>query len=288
VPDDERPAAEAMSRAAEIPGRTMDLAAGWDAVLERATKPDRRPWVFVALALGMALVVSVIAATRTPEPMVVAAPGAKWEQQADGGVHLHEGRVQVERPLDLALESSQVAVLTRSCRFAAEVIPEGTRVTVFEGQAVVRGANGDERVLRAGESALWPSTPSIPAGLEEGAAPPSRVCGEGEPAERLECLGRVSQGEGLEAQVALFELGRLRGRAGNAVGAASAWRASLQRFPEGVFAPEVQLALMVTLAQQHHFGEALAVARAFEASQLEDPRRDDVARLRRQLEWLTR
>ena len=186
------------------------------------------------------------------------------------------------------LESPQVSIIARACRFAAEVVTEGTRVTVFEGEAVVRSGEGEERVLHAGQSALWPALPAIPRALETPEAAPSQTCADVEPTQRGDCLDTAAKGDGLEAQVALFELGRMQARAGNADGAVQSWRASLSRFPEGVFGPEARLALLVTLTQQRRFNEALTVAREFEAAFADDPRSEDVSALKRQLEWRAR
>jgi hypothetical protein len=288
VTDAERRAAELVKRTAEVPPRAMDVAHGWDGVLERATRPRRQPWLVPAGAVAVMVGVVVGFLLMRTQPVVVAAAGTQWEQRVDGGVQLQAGRVQTSRAVDLDLESPQVSIIARSCRFAAEVVTEGTRVTIFEGEAAVRSGEGEERVLRAGESALWPALPAIPRALEAPEAAPPQACAAVELAKRSECLETAAKGEGLEAEVALFELGRLQARAGNAEAAVQAWRASLSRFPEGVFGPEARLALLVALTQQRRFAEALTVAREFEAAYPDDPRSEDVHAVLRQLEWRAR
>lgn len=141
--------------------------------------------------------------------------------------------------------------------------------------------------MHAGETVLWAAVPSIPPTLEAPAAPP-RTCADVSPGDSAACLQRTAKGEGLEAEVALFELGRFQARAGQADAAVRSWRSSLTRFPAGIFGPEVRLALVVTLTQQRRFSDALTVAREFEVAYADDPRREDVVALRRQLEWLAR
>jgi hypothetical protein len=285
--DGERRAAELVKQVAEVPARAMDVARGWDSVLERATQPRPGPWLLAALAVLVAVVGSV-ALHRRSEPSVVASSGAKWETRIDGSVQLQVGRVQTSRPVDLRLETPHVSILARSCVFAAEVAADGTRVTVSEGEAWVKAGSDAEQVLRAGESRLWPATPPIPALLDQPPPAPSPWCADLEPGRRSECLSGVAQGNGLEAQVALFELARLQVGAGEGGAAVETWRTSLARFPQGVLAPEARLAVLVALTQQRRFDEAVQAAREFEQTSADDPRRPDVTALRRQLEWLAR
>ena len=147
---------------------------------------------------------------------------------------------------------------------------------------MVRGADGVQRTLGPGEVGLWPSAPVISPALALHSEPtPGVACAD------VACFEQTARGSGLDAEVALFELGRQQARAGEAVRAITFWRESLARFPGGVFEPEVRLSLLVTLTQQRRFAEALEAAREFEAQQAEDPRVDEVLALRVQLEWLT-
>lgn len=282
--DDDRRAAELVQRAHEINPRPMDVGAGWDAVLKRATKPrtSGRLLLFAGALAMLAGVVGTATVLRSREPVVVAAQGTQWEKRDDGAVQLQVGRIQTPRAVTMRVESPQVTLLARECRFAAEVIAEspgaeaGTRITIYEGSAVVRSGQGVERTLSAGESVLWPATPVIPAALAPTTAPRATACTD------TDCLERAVKGEGVEAEVALFELARRQPQR-----SIELWRASLERFPDGVFEPEVRLRLLVTLTEQRKFAAALDEARAFERDQSEDPRVEEVRALRRQLEWLT-
>lgn len=278
--EDTRRAAELVSQASAIHPRPVELSSGWEAVLERATR--RRPSALMLLAVGVAAalvgVVATAAVLRSRAPRVVAVAGTRWAPERDGVVQLQRGKVQTVRRVSLRLESPQVSIVARECSFAAEVITEGTRVTVFEGEAVVRSGEGVERTLVAGESALWPATPVLASSLTP-SVPPASDPACAEPG----CLEAAAAGDDLRAEVALVELARQQPERAVAV-----LSDSLRRFPDGVFVPEVRLGLMAALVKQQRFAEALEVTRAFEAAEPDDPRVEDVRALRRQLEWLVR
>ena len=73
----ERRAAEVVKSASEVDPRAMDVAHGWDGVLERATKPNRTPWLVPAIIALLALVTGAFLlsgrSAPVPESMVVAA-----------------------------------------------------------------------------------------------------------------------------------------------------------------------------------------------------------------------
>lgn len=277
-------AAEAVRQAHAIAPRPMDVASGWDDVLDRATSRGSPPMTLLfAGALSMLIGASATAvALRARQPVVLASAGAQWERRTDGAVQLQQGSLKTARSTTLRVETPQVTLLAYESRFAAEVLREGTRVTVFEGTAVVRGSDGVERTLGPNESALWPAAPVIPQALALRTEPsPGLRCSD------AACFETVARGDQLEAEVALFELARLSAHEGASTRAIALWRESLTRFSGGVLEPEVRLSLIVTLTQQRAFSEALAEARSFEATQPEDSRLDEVRALRRQLEWLT-
>lgn len=284
VPFDERVAAEAVKRAVEIPPRPVELSTGWDGVLERAMKPQRSAWRWLVVAVPVVVLLGVTLALRAHDdaPVLLTSSTARWESRADGGVQLTSGKLETTRRVALTLESPQVTLRTEASRFAAEVVAEGTRVTVFEGVVFVR-SGGEVRELRAGESALWPVTPALPPALEVQSAP-AASCGDAGVEARAGCLERASQGDELGAEVALFELGRLAARGGDDAAALARWQGSLQRFPDGVFTPELRLAVLAALTRQRRFAEAAAVAREFEVLHADDPRVPEVARFRRALE----
>lgn len=274
---DQQRAAELVARTHEIVPRPMDVGSGWDGVLKRATKP-RTSGRLLIFAGALAMLIGVVGTAgflRSREPVVVAAQGTQWEKRDDGAVQLQSGRIQTARAVTLRVESPQVTMLAREARFAAEVITEGTRVSVFEGTVVVRSGQGVERTMGAGETELWPATPVIPATLTVAEPAPTK-CTD------TECFERSAAGDGVEAEVALFELARRQPSR-----SVELWRSSLARFPGGVFEPEVRLSLLVALTRERKFAEAVEEARLFEQEQGEDPRAEEVRALRKQLEWLT-
>lgn len=279
--DVERRAAELIGLTHQISARPVELSAGWERVLERATQRQRSVLTLVVAGLAAVFlgVVGTSAVLSARRPAVVAASGAQWEWQQSGVVQLQRGRVQSVRRVSLRLESPQVSIIARECSFAAEVIAEGTRVTVFEGEAVVRGGDGVERTIGTGESVLWPAVPAIAPSLVPSAPAASTEAGCSD----VPCFEGLAAGDDLKAEVALFELARRQPSR-----SVARLRESLTRFPDGVFVPEVRLALLVELTREARVAEALEVAKAFEAATPDDPRVEDVRALRQQLEWLSR
>jgi len=146
----EQRAAEVVQQTHALGPRPVDLGAGWDQVLSRATARRTSPTTLV-LAGAVSMLVGVLATgalLKSREPDVVAATGTQWERRTDGAVQLQAGRLQTSRATTVRVESPQVTISALACRFAAEVITDGTRVSVYEGTAVVRSGDGVERLLR--------------------------------------------------------------------------------------------------------------------------------------------
>ncbi len=277
---DERRAAELISLTREIPPSPVELSSGWDGVLAVATKP-RTSWRRLVLAGAIAALVGIVATSAVMKSRpreVIVATGTQWQRPREGLITLQQGRLETTRPITLQLVTPHLELVASACRFAAEVVVEGTRVTVLEGSAVVRASDGSEQTLHAGEAGRWPSQPKVAPALMASEPPALRPeCSD------VACLEAASTGDGLEAEVAFFELGRRQ-----PARAVELWRTSLRRFPDGVFVPEVRLALMLALVRDHRYGEATSEAAEFERAFPDDPRVDDVRALHRQLEWLER
>lgn len=287
-------AAEVVSLVAEQQPAAVDLA-GWDMALEKATRKSSRlaPTLLAfGAASAMALGAFVLWSRTHPvgiTEVLVASQGANWSTAADGTLKLSSGRIELSHALSkpVKLSTPQVEIEARNARFAADVTEAGTAVTLFEGELI--GRSGDStRQLSAGETFTWPVTPQISQALSAPAAAlePSKKCAAAAPGERSSCLRHESAGSGLGAEVALYELGSSEAKAGRAAEAQAAFDESLRRFPDGVFAPEAHLSLLVSLTESRHFTRAVAVARDFEARFPEDPRRSEVAALREKLEAL--
>lgn len=294
-------AARLVSLVAGVAPRPVDRAS-WDDVLARAAAP-RRDWrlvpAFAVSVLAGALLVVAGRAVMAPEPaappaamahtspVLTPSPGARFSHGPSERVVLTEGRLAIAAlgPAAVHLETPQVQLEAHHARFLAEVIQGGTRVSVEEGEVVVRTPAGAQTLV-AGESTVWPPAPEIPEALLAEPVDAAPSCAEATGAARLECLAVEGQRQGLEAQAALYELGALEARAGHPAQAEAAFRASLERFPEGVLHPEVRLALLVELIRGRRFADAVREAEDFERQCPGDPRVGDVAALRRALEAL--
>jgi hypothetical protein len=278
--------------AAAIEPAPVDLSK-WDDLVRASM--SRRDWRLVpafagSLAVGMVLVMwltptpIVAVAPALEAPVLVASVNATWQHLPSGAVRLDSGRLSVQRAAKgrVLLETPHATLDAIRARFLAEVTAGGTTVIVQEGEVVLR-SGAQTLLVKAGQRLVWPPTPSIPAPLTAVAAPRTLLCDEATGL-RLDCLRSEAQGEGLAAQAALYELGVLELKQGNAADALAAWTTSLSRFPEGVLHPEVRLALLVELTRARRFTEALVVARDFETACVADPRLPDVQVLRRSLE----
>lgn len=283
-------AARLVVLAAQVPPAPVDLAS-WDTLVSRArvTRDVRLVPAFAASLVAGALVVLWLRPTPAPvaappeAPVLIASANASWKQEMSGAVRLDAGRLSVQRATaaKLVLVTPHATLEASRARFLAEVTAGGTTLVVDEGEVVLRSRDAT-RVVRAGETLVWPPAPSIPAPLTV-VAPTAPVC-DATTGDRLECLRAEAKGDGLLAQAALYELGVLEAKQGNRADALAAWTTSLSRFPAGVLHPEVRLALLVELTKARRFTEAAVVARDFEQACVDDPRLADVQALRRSLE----
>lgn len=282
------PTEQLIALAASVPPRQVDLSS-WDLLEARSSLETRwRPALWlgfcaaVALGWGLGLLMKhrPAAAHEVTGVELVASPDAQWVQDTAGTVSLKAGRLVASRVGDalIRLETPHVSMQAHRSRFLAEVVAGGTFLSVEEGEVVVRVGEAIHHV-RAGQSLLWPPSPEIPPQLLQQAAPETN-CSEGSEGGLVDCLKAEASGSSLGAQAALFELGSLQVRSGHSSDAIEVWRQSLQRFPTGVLHPEVRVALLVELIRSRRFAEAEHVAREFELTCPDDPRREGVAILR--------
>jgi hypothetical protein len=269
---------------AQVPSRPVDPGTWRDVQTAHARRPKtwRTALVFCCSCAVGALVVVGLRGKPAAE-IEVSASDAVWTQEGRT-VRLTSGRLTVQQRSDKAFQivTPHIVIEGGQCRVAAEVSVNSSMVSVEEGEVVVRSAQ-ERRVLRAGESSTWPPTPEIPSRLEPGVAGSACDRAEGGVAA---CLEQQALGAGLTAQAALYELGKLRGREGHPAEAVAAFEESLRRFPGGVMDPEVRLGLLVQLTRARRFSQAHTVAVDFEQRYPDDPRRDDVARIKADLERL--
>jgi len=101
-------------------------------------------------------------------------------------------------------------------------------------------------------------------------------------ADRYEALSR---GSGIDAEWALYRLGKLRERhLGDREGALSAWREHRRRFPAGSLRQEAHLSMVETLARLGRNEEALGEAERFLAQYPNSERRSELARIKERLQ----
>lgn len=281
-----------VANAASVGPRPID-AASWDELVARSAmrpRTDARliPAFMLAVAAGAALVLLLTRPAPAPAPpaapQLVATAQTKWKQPSPSTVILSEGKLSMVRAGEapVRIETPHAVLEVRQSRFLAEVVSSGTSISVEEGEVVLRSGS-TTRVVRAGESLIWPPSPVIPQALLE-VAPATEVrCAATPAGERRGCLEAEAATSSLDAQAALYELGVLEAKSGRPERAIEAWQQSLRRFPDGVLHPEVRLALLVELVRARRFTEAEVVAREFEATCAGDPRRGEVASLRQLL-----
>lgn len=264
-------AEKAIALTASIAPREVD-AHGFDELVAHAALMPRRDWKLVpAFAIAtLAGALLVLAWPREAKPVaaeLVATAGSNWSQSA-GVVKLESGRISVGRAGDavVKIETPHVSLEARHSRFLAEVVTTGTSLIVEEGEVVLRAGNVT-RVVKAGETVVWPPTPEIPSALLESPTPMSAKCDDD--TNRHACLENEAKGSTLDAQAALFELGTLE-----------SLDESLRRFPDGVLHPEVRLRRLVLLVKTRRFDEARAAARDFELACPDDARLAEVRALR--------
>lgn len=283
------PAERVIAQAASVSPHPMGMD-GWDDVMALAVTRRQGiarlvPAFILSFALGMGLVLLQRPAPVVPLGTVAhATPETRWSSPAPDEVVLQAGRLSVTTPSGFPLRirtPDAVLDVTRS-RFLAEVVSGGTTVWVEEGEVVLR-AGEIVRIVRAGQSLVWPPAPVIPAPLLVVAPAIDSRCATSSAEARRACLQAEARGDALEAQAALYELGNFEAKQGELDAALRAWRESLERFPQGVLQPEVRLAMLIELVKARRFEAAREAARDFEAHCQNDPRVGDVESLRRGL-----
>lgn len=280
-------AAALLKSAASVKPRPVSRA-GWEAVLLDAAQP-RAPWhlvpAFAASVLaGVILVLAVRPSLSNQESarLAIEADHARWRHVTPERVSLSHGQLRLSRksPSPAWLETPHLTVEVNAARFLADAVDGATTISVEEGEVMIRPRGGAPRRLHAHESLTWPRLPDIPTALLAHNA--EQVC-DAAPRERRDCLDRETQGHGLTAQAALYELGALYSAAGDVHQALLTWSRSLQRFPNGVLHPEVRLAMLVALTKARRFDEARDIAEGFALTCPDDPRLSDVQALRASL-----
>jgi hypothetical protein len=239
---------------------------GWGLVLERSRRPRRARWL--AMGAIAAVTVALLIAVRTrPEP-VRASTGAQW-QQHDDVVQLSLGQLRLQPHDHVRVVTPHLEVDLYNARALVDVTHVQTVLVAEEGDVVYRTARGEWH-LKAGERVVISSAPDAVA-----VAAPVKIatCGDGDAA----CLKRLAQGSGLAAEMALYKLGVAARERGSLDEAVQWLRAYGERFPEGTFAPEASIALMLSLRAA---GDAHAAAQQADDFVQRFPRDARVSRVR--------
>jgi hypothetical protein len=197
-----------------------------------------------------------------PDAQVTLPPTTDPNQRGPYRVRLDRGRMAAsvaprlpEEPL--AVLTPQLSVFVVGTRFSVDVDHDVTTVAVEEGRVRVERA---QRILylSAGDS-VRSDDPRL-----RGEAHAVPCADERELDGRRACLTREAAGQGLAAENALFALGMLaRGERDGRARAIAHFRDHQRRFPAGVLAPEVALALADLLLADGHREQACAELNAF-------------------------
>jgi hypothetical protein len=277
--------APVVSRAPSLPAPEKIVAAPTPVVEPRVEMPVPQP---IDERVGRA---EIAAAPH----VFTASPGAQWTKGRAGVTRLEAGHFEAnaspQQPQKL--QTPEVTIAATSARFAMDVTEQGTTVAVFEGTAEISTAHM-HATLHAGQTRHFGADePAVPREVVPLAIEPVAL-DQGSPAcvhagsleAQLACLAAQAKGSDLKAQAALYEQGNLEAQAHRSAGAAETYRASLKRFPDGVLAPEVTLALMRLLASEQEYDGAIEAGRGFLKTWADDPRCEDVKGFVSRLEWL--
>jgi len=272
-----------------------------------AAPPTPRRWAWAALAAGVVGILAAGAWLRArPSPALTfesaqLSPAADARYRLDAAAHvliLDRGQLEVRAAAPVQIQTPQLRVTVAHGRVRVDALTDVTQIIVLQGRVRVIGRAGHAVSLTAGERLrsddprlAAPTEPAAPAAappLDVGTrAPPIRAC-DGAGVDRAACLADEARGAGLAAQNALFALALHARDQRRWADALSACRAAQQRFPDGVFAPEVSLEAIDMLTALHREAEALDETQHFLAAFGDDARASKVkaaqAGLRRALQ----
>jgi hypothetical protein len=246
----------------------------WSGAVARSRQPRRAVTVaafLVAAAAGAAAMLALAGKPREVQPF----PGAQWSTIGDG-IQVTRGQVRLEpRHRHIRVVTAQLEVELENARALVDATPGATALTAEEGDVVYRTKTGEWH-LRPGERVTLSDAPQSVVAAAAASVP---ACANNDVA----CLSRVSAGSGLAAQMALYKLAasaRERGAQGEAI---EHLRAYQRRFAQGAFAPEVSIALMLSLRAAGDREAAAREAQVFLEKFSDDPRRADVEQWRAEL-----
>jgi predicted negative regulator of RcsB-dependent stress response len=224
--------------------------------LERR-RPERglHPWLWVCAGVGAAAFALLLVQARWYGS--VASVQLAAEPPVVAPLQREPARSAISDP-EAALEPAPDSVADSAPDSVADSAPE---VPVLESPArtpLSRPDEGPRRTRRDAVTAVRPVERKLAPAVEEDCLALARE-GAPRPAER--CFERRAQGAGLSAEMALYELARLRrdvlGDAEGALGALGDYR---QRFPAGSLRNEVDVSRIELLARLQRGQEALSAS----------------------------
>jgi hypothetical protein len=258
------------------------------------SRTDDHPGVPVAQVASAPLDVEVTLAdgkTALPDGssvVVSRASHARWQRTPRGiRVRLARGQVhcQVTKQRGdqrFVVEAGEYSFVVLGTELRVERAEHSARLDVSSGRVEVTKGEQTLAFVSAGGSWTSPEEPAAPApsAPEPPPAQPAEKPAHGPRAEKrsepapaqdcaqlvksqalsqaAECYARNAQGTGLGAELALFELARLRGSAlHDTAGAVSALEEHQRRFPQGALSRQVELAHVRALAQAQRYDDAL-------------------------------
>lgn len=205
----------------------------------------------------------------------------RWHEQRSTRIELSQGEVRLEvkpQPPDRRLEVQAGGYRFEVIGTKFRVVHERSEVQLAVDEGTVAVWAGPELLERVQAGGRWspevapaprkptdsvgstrpaPSAPAEPPAAE--AVDCLRFARQGEHTRAESCFEQRSQGSGLGAEMALYELARLRKDVlRNPAGAHDALRAYRQRFPSGSLLGEVDFSMVEVLVRLGRHQEALA------------------------------
>jgi TolA-binding protein len=238
------------------------------------------------------------------------AEASHWAFLSDGTVRADIEHQESAHPFVVVTPHLRVVVV--GTQFTVETTPELTWVSVERGRVRVeartrsvmvgpgeRISSEDPRLRDETPAAVEIDPADAPTLAPTPSGPPLRhstsrapvvattapaTCGlELRGAERRHCLEGLSEGQGLPAQNALFQLGLLDREAGQRDQATADWANLVRRFPSSALAPDASSNLVSDLLTQGRYSAAVDTAEDFPRRFPADPRCAAIAMIRANL-----
>jgi hypothetical protein len=229
----------------------------------------RRFWLAVPAVALLALVALVSLRSRQPVPIAAEPVSATPSARALRAQPTRDERAA--RPIDRA-EVAQEDAPRRESNEPRRAAGRAKAPRSAEGARQPLGSTSATRsVASASSSIASPVSTTTARAAEREASPSAPDClamaREGETRDAEHCFAERARGSGLGAEMALYELGRLRRNVlGDPSGALQALEQHMARFPSGSLRREVEMSHLELLVQVGRSGEALDRSRAMLAS----------------------